>query len=398
MKKPYVKILFVFICILLNACGVKENDYLKNFPQESDPHIIGERLVKRFLERPHSTFGAFKEKAPKFITYPDVCTWLGAFWYAEEVGDTILKDKLIERFNPLMNVDSIMQPVPNHVDNTVFGALPLEVYFQTGDKSAKDLGLYYADSQWNLPERWTLEGQPQRSCKEYGILSDAHIFQPEQKYWYDRGYSWQTRLWLDDMFMITTVQAQAYRATSDMKYMDRAAKEMILYIDSIQLDNGLFNHGPNVEFRWARGNGWMAFGLTELLRILPEDHVARKRIMDSYLTMMNTLLKCQAENGMWRQLVDEEDTWYETSGSAMFAYAFIVGVKNGWLNYETFAPAARKAWIALTDYVNADGDVTDVCVGTNIGDSKQYYMERERLIGDLHGQAPVLWCAVALLN
>ena len=30
--------------------------------------------------------------------------------------------------------------------------------------------------------------------------------------------------------------------------------------------------------------------------------------------------------------------------------------------------------------------------------SKQYYMDRPRIAGDYHGQAPIIWCAYALLN
>ena len=50
----------------------------------------------------------------------------------------------------------------------------------------------------------------------------------------DQGYSWQTRLWIDDMFMITAVQSQAYRSTKNRKYIDRTAKEMVLYLDKLQ--------------------------------------------------------------------------------------------------------------------------------------------------------------------
>ena len=40
----------------------------------------------------------------------------------------------------------------------------------------------------------------------------------------------------------------------------------------------------------------------------------------------------------------------------MFTYAFVTGVKNGWLAEETYGPAARKAWIALVGYLTPDGD------------------------------------------
>jgi unsaturated rhamnogalacturonyl hydrolase len=39
-----------------------------------------------------------------------------------------------------------------------------------------------------------------------------------------------------------------------------------------------------------------------------------------------------------------------------------------------------------------------VCQGTNKSKSLQYYLDRPKAVGDMHGQAPVLWCASALLR
>jgi rhamnogalacturonyl hydrolase YesR len=101
---------------------------------------------------------------------------------------------------------------------------------------------------------------------------------------------------------------------------------------------------------------------------------------------------------MWRLLIDQADSWPESSGSAMFAFAMVTGVKNGWLETETYAPAARKAWLALVSRLDGKGNLRDVCVGTNKGFTKQYYMDRPRNVGDLHGEAPMLWTASALLR
>jgi rhamnogalacturonyl hydrolase YesR len=48
-------------------------------------------------------------------------------------------------------------------------------------------------------------------------------------------------MWIDDMFMITAYR-RAYRATNDKKYIERAAREMVVYLDSLQKPNGLFYH------------------------------------------------------------------------------------------------------------------------------------------------------------
>lgn len=165
--------------------------------------------------------------------------------------------------------------------------------------------------------------------------------------------------------MITIVQTHAYKVTKDRKYIDRAAKEMVMYLDELQRPNGLFYHAPDVPFYWGRGNGWMAAGMSELLRCLPKKHKDRARILEGYQKMMKSLKEYQNADGLWNQLIDKSDCWTESSGSAMFTFAFIMGVKNGWLDAEEYAPAARKAWLALVPYVNEKNQVREVCVGTN---------------------------------
>jgi rhamnogalacturonyl hydrolase YesR len=50
--------------------------------------------------------------------------------------------------------------------------------------------------------------------------------------------------------------------------------------------------------------GWLP-RMSELLRSLPKDNPDRVRIMEGNKTMMASLLKFQAEDGMWRQLIDD---------------------------------------------------------------------------------------------
>ena len=120
--------------------------------------------------------------------------------------------------------------------------------------------------------------------------------------------------------------------------------------------------------------------------------------MKGYLTMMENLKKYQGRDGMWNQLIDQPDFWPETSGSAMFTYAIITGIKKGWLDKKVYTPIARKAWLALVSYIDENGDVRETCVGTNKKNDKQYYYDRPRITGDYHGQAPYLWCATALME
>ena len=389
----------VLISIFILSINIQaSSDSFTKFPKEADPILIGNKLSNRFLEQPHSQYGSpLRIHEPRTqITYPDVCTWIGALWFAKKTDNKELTKSLVNRFDYLIKSEYCLLPKPNHVDNNVFGALALEVYLQTKKKQYKDLGLKYADSQWKLPIGWNLQRNDTPKSDIYGAIIDADLFLPQQKMWSDRGYSWQTRFWLDDMYMITTLQSQAYRAVKDEKYLNRTARQMVLYLDSLQQSSGLFYHAPDSHFSWGRGNGWMAVGMAELLRILPEKNQYRHPIMKGYLKMMNTLKDTQSPSGIWRQVVDDTTMWEETSGSAMFTYSIIVGVKNGWLDNNIYGPIARQAWIKLSQYIEENGDVRDVCEGTNIGNDSEHYRNRKALTGDLHGQAPMLWCAYEL--
>lgn len=249
---------------------------------------------------------------------------------------------------------------------------------QTQKQKYLDMGRYFADSQWEIPKGDDLS--------------------PESYAFYKHGLSWQTRMWIDDMFMITLVQTQAYKATGDQKYIDRAAEEMVVYLDSLQCPNGLFFHASDVPFFWGRGDGWMAAGMSILLNSLPKENPNYARIMKGYKIMMTSLLKYQAKDGMWHQLIDDPQSWAETSSTGMFTFAMITGVKNGWLDSEVFGKAARKGWLALISYIDKNGDIREVCEGTGKKNDRQYYIDRKRITGDFHGQAPVLWCATALIQ
>lgn len=368
--RNYKKLLYVLIlfCGVLHAETPPE---FKSFPIGSDPGFIGSKLAQRYLSSSQTT-------SP--VGYPEVCTWFGALRFAGASKDADLLQQLENRFIPILGENSGAMQTPNHVDRTVFGIVPLQLYQQTGKQAYSDLGIDFADKQWTLPTN-----PDPANIEKYNALAA-------------NGLSWQTRFWIDDMFMITAIQSQAYLASKDVKYINRAAHEMTFYLDSLQRPNGLFYHFPTAPFFWCRGNGWMAAGMADLLTYLPENNPDRAKILEGYRKMMSTLKFYQTEGGLWRQLVDQSDAWTETSGSAMYAYAMAMGVKNGLLDAVEYAPVVRKAWFALVANLNDDWPIRDVCIGTNVGYTKEYYMTRERIVGDLHGQAAMLWLATALFD
>ena len=333
----------------------------QNLPTNCEPKIVGEQVCANFLPR------KIYRNSDGYIVYPEVCAAFGALRFAAAAGDAPLEQKLISRYEFILTPEGRKSISTNrHVDFHVFGVLPLEIYLLNGDARYRDLGLHMADDQWANPR-------------------------PD-------GLAQETRWWVDDCFMIGSLQIQAYRATHDAKYADQVATELAAYLDKLQQTNGLFYHADVSPHFWGRGNGWFAAALAEVLQSLPPDHPKYARLMAGYKTMMASLKRYQAPSGLWRQLVDNEQAWDETSCTGMFTYALIVGVKHGWLDAAEYGPVARRGWIGLCGKIDETGAVHDVCEGTNQKDDTQYYLDRQRKTGDLHGQAPVLWCAWALLE
>jgi unsaturated rhamnogalacturonyl hydrolase len=360
--------------LLLAGCATNPKPIrsFTNWPAGASPAEIGRRVSGEFVSHKLD----WEAGGTNPVHYAHVCAGYGALQIARLTGDSNLQRRVIAKFEFLLTPEGTNNlPRRAHVDDRVFGAVPLEIFAQTQDEQFRALGLKLADAQW---ARTTPDG----------ITTEA-------------------RYWVDDMYMISVLQLQAYRVTGDPTYLDRTARAMVAYLDKLQQPNGLFFHTAESPCHWARGNGWYAAGMTEILSELPDRHPLRPRILAGYRQMLQSLLQYQSAEGRWRQLIDRPESWLESSGTAMFAYAMVTGVKRGWLDADTYGPAARQAWLALVARLDDQARVRDVCVGTGqaftyVGADRErqikYYNERPRVTGDYHGQAPILWTAAALLR
>lgn len=295
--------------------------------------------------------------------YKSACEWYGALGVAKLTNSQELLSSLVKKFDPFKtNFVSDMKAKDAHVDRYIFGIVPLEIYLDTADASYLPLGTEIADHQQVTN---------------------------------------QTRGAIDDMFMMTGLQLQAYRASQNDKYLSFMAKTMVDYLKA-QQPNGLFFHNETqARVHWGRGNGWFAAGMAEVMRDLPATSAHYQTILTGYQKMMDGLRTYQGKNGLWYQVLDAPDhakNWEESSGSAMFTYAMIAGVRRGVLSAETFVPVIEAAWAGLQSKTSAQGDVSQICVGTWYKANAEEYMGLTRLTGDGHGQAPVLWVTAELLR
>ncbi|MBL7743534.1 MAG: glycoside hydrolase family 88 protein [Chitinophagaceae bacterium] len=204
-------------------------------------------------------------------------------------------------------------------------------------------------------------------------------------------------LWLDDLYMGVPALAQMGKLTGNKKYYDDAVKQVKQFAQRMfNKEKGVYMHGwvesmeTHPEFRWARANGWAIMAKVELLDVLPENHPGRKFVLDQLKAHAKGIASYQSGSGFWHQLLDREDSYLETSATAIYAYCIAHACNKGWLDPVTYAPMAMLAWNAVATKVNDKGQVEGTCVGTGMAFDPAFYYHRPVNVFAAHGYGPVL--------
>jgi len=211
-------------------------------------------------------------------------------------------------------------------------------------------------------------------------------------------------LWLDDLFMSVPALAQMGKLTGDTRYYDDAVKQLTQF--SARMFNrrsGLYMHGwiagmtEHPEFHWARANGWALLAATELLDVLPENHPGREKVLELLRAHIRGLQAVQSESGLWHQLLDRDDSYLETSASAIYTYCIAHAINRGWIDALAYGPTVQLAWNGIATKVNAQGQVEGTCVGTGMGFDPAYYYHRPQSVRAAHGYGPMLLAGAEMI-
>jgi len=204
-------------------------------------------------------------------------------------------------------------------------------------------------------------------------------------------------LWLDDMFMSVPALAQMGSATGDVKYFDDAVKQVNQFSKRMfNEQKGIYMHGwvesmtVHPQFHWARANGWAVMTMVELLEVLPKNHPGYPQVLAQLQKHIAGLVQYQDGTGFWHQLLDRNDSYLETSATAIYAYSIARAINRGYVDKMTYAPAVLLAWNAVATKVNDKGQVEGTCVGTGMGFDPAFYYYRPVNVFAAHGYGPVL--------
>lgn len=212
-------------------------------------------------------------------------------------------------------------------------------------------------------------------------------------------------LWLDDLFMSVPALAQMGKLTGNRAYYDEAVKQVLQFSKRMfNTQKGLYMHGwvegmsVHPEFHWGRANGWGILTAVELLDVLPDDHPGRPAILELLRAHAKGLAAQQSGSGFWHQLLDRNDSYLETSATAIYVYCFAHAINKGWLDPLAYAPATLLGWNAMATKVTAQGQVEGVCVGTGMGFDPAFYYHRPINPYAAHGYGPALLASAEVIN
>ena len=272
--------------------------------------------------------------------------------------------------NLLCSIDSLD-------DCGAFGALVLEAALSLGVQNTEKISDFIFDYIENR--------QPRRESGAFYRKNQLHSFHNDT-------------MWLDDLYMSVPFLCRRYAVTGEERLLFDAANQFrqykrLLYMEDKRLMSHVydFRHGLKNGVAWGRGNGWTVFSLSELLMAMPGDFPDRPEMEAVFKELCAGYAARRSADGRWHQVLDDPDAYYETSCTAMFACAFMRGVRMGLLGPE-YADMARRAVNSIVENcTDGEGNVYGVCRGSEFAFRPDYYKyELTARVNDTHGIGIVL--------
>jgi unsaturated rhamnogalacturonyl hydrolase len=303
-------------------------------------------------------------------------------------------------------------------------------YFVQEDGSVK----HYKPTEYNIdrikPAKNVITLYKRTGEQKYRDAIELHVEQMQNHPKTESGGFWHKKIypnqiWLDGLYMASPFLAQYAKEFNKPEWFDEVTHEIKLaYEVTLDEETGLLYHaydesreqrwsdpetGQSPHF-WSRATGWYMMALVDVLDYLPKNHPDR----DSVITILNNVSEAvmkvrDPETGLWYQVLDHlgaEGNYIEGSGSAMFAYTFAKGAKNGYLD-DKYYDIANDIFDSLIEHLIVEDEnglitMTDICGACGLGGnpyrdgSYEYYITEKVYDNDPKGVAPFIIAAIEL--
>jgi unsaturated rhamnogalacturonyl hydrolase len=247
----------------------------------------------------------------------------------------------------------------------------------------------------------------QKIYKEYIDKVAKHILKKQSRM-YDgtlvRSFPQKWTIWADDLYMGLSFLSRYAELTGNKHTYNEAANQVINF------HKYLFNREKSLMYHcwysdvkesglafWGRANGWVLLAQMDLLERIPKNHLKYKILKNLFTEHIHGIARYQDSTGLWHQLLDKNDSYLETSCSAMFTYVILRAISKNILDHR-YISIAKKGWEGILTRINPDGKIEGVCSGTGIGDDLVFYYQRPKPLNDIHGIGAVLLAGLEILK
>lgn len=244
-------------------------------------------------------------------------------------------------------------------------------------------------------------------------------------FWHKKAYPHQ--MWLDGLYMGEPFYAEyVVRNFSDSERFEDFKADIVNQFVTVaghtfDPATGLYRHACDVSremfwcdpttgqsaHAWGRALGWYAMAIVETLQYLGVDQTTRPMV-DILENIYETLPRyASPQSGMWYQVLDapgREGNYEEATGSIMFVYAMMKGVRLGYLPAEMKEESLRLYEKFVDRFVreNEDGtiSITDCCAVAGLGGKTMrsgdfdYYISEPIIENDCKGVGPFVWASL----
>lgn len=195
--------------------------------------------------------------------------------------------------------------------------------------------------------------------------------------------------WVDTLYYSAMPFARLFKASGKQHYADEAVKQCLLHTKHLVNEKtGLFFHeahfnGTRSNWSWSRGNGWVIMTFADVLEMCPEKTEGYAELLKVYRDLATHILHYQHSSGLWRIVLENQESHLETSGSVMIATGILSGMKNGWIDTVDFNHVIRTIYEVET-WINDKGQLMGCQTPAGVGGWELHKLSKmgERTYGD----------------
>lgn len=208
--------------------------------------------------------------------------------------------------------------------------------------------------------------------------------------------------WADTLFMAAFFLLRVGIHNKDEALIEDALNQYYWHIQYLQDEkSGLWYHGYNniqkdhmSSFHWGRANAWAAYTMSQVKRRLPECYLYPKylELECALRDQLATLKLLQTPDGLWRTILDDEESYEEVSASCGIAAAMLDGGNPLHSKY------VQRSIDGICKNISDDGRVLNVSGGTAVMRDREGYMDVPKKWMQGWGQGLALAFLCALLE